>query len=144
MTSFISLTVAVLLGLVSSQAVSDANPDSLVVTPTLQSDFVYNSDQLAMSWDNVTLDDNAESCVVYEDLTLFNLRPIRGPYYVELDIDNDENGSKEKLEVHFCNPVLQNESIKKRSLIYLRNTETADPQLKRAARLTSGKNSFSS
>ena len=122
MTSFISLTVAVLLGLVSSQAVSDFNPDSLVLTPTLQSDFVYDSDQLAMSWDTVTLVDNAETCVVYEDLTLFNLQAIRGPYYVELDIDNDDNGSKEKLEVHFCNPVLQNETIKKRSLIYLRNT----------------------
>jgi hypothetical protein len=144
MTSFISLIVAVLLGHVSSQAVSDARPETLVMTPTLQSDFIYKSNQLAMSWDTVTLDDNAKGCVVYESLTLFNLTSIRGPYYVEVDLDNDVNGSKEKLEVHFCNPVLQDESINERSLVFLRNTETADPQLKRAARLTSGDNSFSS
>ena len=46
---------------------------------------------------------------MYEDLTLFNLQPIRGPYYVELDLDNDDKDVKEKLEVHFCYPVLQNE-----------------------------------
>ena len=63
---------------------------------------------------------------------------------MELDLDSDPNGVKEKLEVHFCNPVLQKKSDKKRSLVYLRNTETADDQLKRAARLTSGDNSFSS
>jgi hypothetical protein len=97
-----------------------------------------------MSWDTVTLDANAASCVVYESLTLFNLTSIRGPHYIELDLDNDINASKEKLEVHFCNPVRQNNSIESRSLVYLRNTETADPQLKRAARLTSGDNSFSS
>jgi len=79
-----------------------------------------------MSWDNETLGANTASCLVYEDLTLFNLDPIRGPYYVELELDNDANGVKEKLEVHFCNPVLQNESNKKKSLVFLRNTETAD------------------
>ena len=82
---------------------------------------------------------------MYEDLTLFDLQPIRGPYYVELNLDSDPNDVKEKLEVHFCNPVLQNKSPeKKRSLVYLRNTDTADDQFKRAARLTSGDNSFSS
>jgi hypothetical protein len=99
---------------------------------------------MAMSWDTVTLDANAVSCKVYESLTLFNLTSIRGPYYIELDLDNDINASKEKLEVHFCNPVRQNNSIESRSLVYLRNTDTDDPQLKRAARLTSGDNSFSS
>lgn len=97
-----------------------------------------------MSWDTVTLAANAASCQVYEDLTLFNLQPIRGPYYVELDIVNDANADKEKLEVHFCNPVLQNDTIKKRSLVYIRTFETNDDKLKRAARLTSGDNSFSS
>jgi hypothetical protein len=58
-----------------------------------------------MPWDIVTLADNAESCVVYESLTLFNLTSIRGPYLVDLDLDNDVNNIKEKLEVHFCNPV---------------------------------------
>ena len=61
-----------------------------------------------------------------------------------MDLDNDANAVKEILEVHFCNPVLQNNATSKRSLVYLRNTETADPELKRAARLTSGDNSFSS
>ena len=97
-----------------------------------------------MTWDDATLALNARSCKVYEDLTLFDLQPIRGPYYAELDLDNDANAVKEILEVHFCNPVLQNNVTSKRSLVYLRNTETADPQLKRAARLTSGDNSFSS
>jgi hypothetical protein len=141
MISFIACTVAVLLGLVSS---ADAKPDISGATPTLQSDFVYNSNQLAMSWDTATLAVNADSCVVYESLALFNLNPIRGPYFFELDLDNDVHASKEKLEVHFCNPVRQNNSIESRSLVYLRNTETSDPQLKRAARLTSGENSFSS
>lgn len=63
---------------------------------------------------------------------------------MELDLDNDANGVKEKLEVHFCNPVLQSDNIRVRSLVYLRNTETADNLYKRAARLTSGDNSFSS
>jgi len=43
MISFITYSVAVLLGLVSSQAVTDAKLETLVATPTLQSDFVYNS-----------------------------------------------------------------------------------------------------
>jgi hypothetical protein len=47
-----------------------------------------------MSWDNETLATNAESCQVYEDLTLFNINPIRGPYYVELELD--ENASSVK------------------------------------------------
>ena len=66
-----------------------------------------------MSWDNATLDANAASCYIYEDHALFNLNPIRGPYYIELNLDNDgENAKgKEVLEVHFCNPVIQNESV---------------------------------
>ena len=63
---------------------------------------------------------------------------------MEVDLDGDNNTSKEILEVHFCNPVLQNDTIKKRSLVFLRNTQTAIDQLKRAARLTSGDNSFGS
>ena len=58
-----------------------------------------------MTWDTVTLAANAASCLVYEDLTLFNLTSIRGPYYVEFDLDNDAYAVKEKFEVHFCNPV---------------------------------------
>jgi hypothetical protein len=111
MTSFIALAVAVLLGIVSSQAVTDAKPETPAATPTIQSEFVYNSNKLAMSWDTKTLADDAKSCIVYESLNLFNLTSIRGPYNVELDIDNDVNAGKKKLEVHFCNPVQQNESI---------------------------------
>ena len=144
MKRFITFTVAVLLGLVSSQVVPDTKSETPVVTPNLQKDFLSNSNQLVMPWDAVTLAANSASCKVYEDLTLFDLQPIRGPYYVEMDLDGDVNAAKEKLEVHFCNPVLQNESINKRSLVYLRNTDTADNLLKRDARLTSGDNSFSS
>lgn len=138
MKRFITLTVAVLLGLVSSQDVPKTKPET---HPTNQTDFVNRSSDFKMSWDTVTL---AASCQVYEDLTLFNLLPVRGPYYAELDLDNDAKGVKEKLEVYFCNPVKQNEAISKRSLVYLRNTTTANNQTKRAARLTSGDNSFSS
>jgi hypothetical protein len=81
MKRFITLTVAVLLGLVSSQGVPETKPETPVETPNLQSDFVYNSKQLVMYWDNATLALNAASCKVYEDLTLFDLQPIRGPYY---------------------------------------------------------------
>jgi hypothetical protein len=35
---------------------------------------------------------DAASCFVEEESTLFNLTPIRGPYYVELDLDNDAYG----------------------------------------------------
>jgi hypothetical protein len=45
-----------------------------------------------MPWDAITLAANAASCFVYEDLTLFNLTSVRGPYYVELDQENDANG----------------------------------------------------
>jgi hypothetical protein len=72
---------------------------------------MYNSNQLEMSWDTATLANNAASCKVYEDLTLFNLNPIRGPYYIELHLDNDAHSDKDKLEIHFCNPVLQNEYV---------------------------------
>jgi hypothetical protein len=65
MTSFIAFTLAVLLGLVLSQAVPDAKPDAPGATPTIQSDFIYNSNQLPMSWDNVTLAANAASCLLY-------------------------------------------------------------------------------
>jgi hypothetical protein len=111
MNSFIAIAMAALLGFVSSQATPDAKSETPGARPTLQSDFVYNSNQLAMSWDAVTLAANAKSCVVYESLALFNITSIRGPYYFELDLDNDVNAGKEKLEVHFCNPVQQNESI---------------------------------
>jgi hypothetical protein len=66
-----------------------------------------------MSWDNEALDTIIARCEVYEDLTLFNLHPVRGPYYVELDLVIDSTKVKEKLEVHFCNPLLQNESDQK-------------------------------
>jgi hypothetical protein len=75
-----TFTVVALLGLVSSQAVTDAKIETLVESSTLQSDFMYNSNQLAMPWDNETIETNAASCKVYEDFTLFNLNPIRGPY----------------------------------------------------------------
>jgi hypothetical protein len=82
--------------------------------------------------------------MVEEESTLFNLTAIRGPYYVKLNLDNDANGDKETLEVHFCNPVRQNGLSVKKSLVYLRNTSTPNYQLMRAARLTSGESSFSS
>jgi hypothetical protein len=55
-------TMAVLLGLLSSQAVTDAKLETPVESPTLQSEFVNNSNQLAMCWDNVTLATNSSSC----------------------------------------------------------------------------------
>jgi len=81
MKRFITFTMAVLLGLVSSQGVPETKPETPVETPSLQSDFVYKSSDLSMKWDNATLALNAASCKVYEDLTLFDLQPIRGPYY---------------------------------------------------------------
>ena len=73
MNKFIAFPLSVLLGLVQSQAVSYAKRETLVVTrslnnkinhaphshsSSLQIDFAYNSDQLAMPWDTVTLADN--------------------------------------------------------------------------------------
>jgi hypothetical protein len=55
-------TMAVLLGLLSSQAVTDAKLETPVESTTLQSEFVNNSNQLAMCWDNVTLATNSSSC----------------------------------------------------------------------------------
>ena len=107
------ITVATLLGLVLSQGEIEANNDTQVNSTALQSDFEYRSSKLAMSWDNEALDTIIARCEVYEDLTLFNLHPVRGPYYVELDLVIDSTKVKEKLEVHFCNPVLQNESDQK-------------------------------
>lgn len=96
-----------------------------------------------MPWDAVSLAGNAMSCKIYQSLTLFDLQPIRGPYFIEVDIDGDENATKEELEVHFCNPVYQKEEKgSKRSLVFVRNTATTDNQAKRQARLTSGDNSF--
>ena len=62
-----------------------------------------------MPWDKFSLAAITSSCMVEEESTLFNLTSIRGPYYVVLDFDNDANGIKENLEVHFCNPVRQKE-----------------------------------
>ena len=55
-------TMAVLLSLLPSQAVTDAKLETPVESPTLQSEFVNNSNQLAMCWDNVTLATNSSSC----------------------------------------------------------------------------------
>lgn len=130
MIRFNTFRVAVLLGLVSSQVDIDPWSETQAKSPTFQSDFEYRSSELAMSWDTVSDNNNAESCIIYEDLTLFNLYPIRGPYYIELDLLNDSTHIKEKLEVHFCGHVLQNESNeRKRSLVYLRNTDTTESQL---------------
>ena len=86
----------------------------------------------------------SDDCLVYEDLNLFNLTALRGPYFVEMDIDEDFNRTKETLEVRFCNPVLQKDATMRKSLVFRRKTDTADDELKRAARLTSGDSSFSS
>ena len=81
MKRFITFTMAVLLGLVSSQGVPETKPDTPVAPPpNPQSDFVYKSN-LSLPWDNATLALNAASCKIYEDLTLFDLQPIRGPFY---------------------------------------------------------------
>jgi hypothetical protein len=95
-----------------------------------------------MTWDtSVTQAANDVSCKIYESLTLFDLLPIRGPYAFEIDIDGDENGSKELLEVHFCGPVKQTkDDNSKRSLVFVRDETTVDENAKRAARLTSGDN----
>ena len=61
-----------------------------------------------------------------------------------MDLDKDVNRDYEILEVRFCNPVLQKDASDKKSLVFLRNTTTADDDFKRAARLTSGERSFSS
>ena len=118
---YIFITV-LLLSILSSKATPYAKPETPAASPTLQSDFVYHSNRLAMPWDTITLADNADSCIVYDTLTLFNLTSIRGPYYIETDLENDVNGSKEKLEVHFCNPIQQNDSNNNRSLVYLLKT----------------------
>ena len=124
-----SVITVLLLSILSSKASPFAKPETPAASPSLQSDFVYHSNQLGMPWDTITLADHADSCIVYDTgtLTLFNLTSIRGPYYIERDLDDDVNGSKEKLEVHFCNPIQQNDSNKNRSLVYLLKTETADP-----------------
>ena len=62
MKRFITFTVAVLLGLVSSEDVPEKKPDTPVPSPTLQSDFVYKSKQWAMPWDEAVLAANAASC----------------------------------------------------------------------------------
>jgi hypothetical protein len=127
MNSFMVTITVLLLSIFSSKATPFAKPETLATSASLQSDFVYHSNQLAMPWDTITLADNADSCIVYDRLTLFNLTSLRGPYHIEIDLDKDVNGGKEKLEVHFCNPVQQNDSNKNRSLVYLRNTDTDDP-----------------
>jgi Domain of unknown function (DUF4203) len=142
MKRFITLAVAVLLGLVSGQDIKDNTNTN---TPTLQSDFVTRSSNLELSWDQASMAINAYSCKIYDSLTLFDLQPIRGPYAIELDIDGDANGNKELLEVHFCNPVKQTKDDKsKRSLVFVRDQTTVDDNAKRSLRLTSGDNSFSS
>ena len=78
MKRFITFTMAVLLGLVSSQS------------PSSQIDFETNSKQLALSTDKENLAAIAANCLVYEDLTLFNLTAIRGPYQVKFDLDKKE------------------------------------------------------
>ena len=137
MKRFITFTMAVLLGLVSSQQ------------PSSQTDFETNSKGLVLSKEKEEKENIAAiaaSCLVYEDLTLFNLTEIRGPYQVNFDLDKKgANNDTETLEVRFCNPVLQNNAAdKKKSLVFLRKTNAADDNLKRAARLTSGDISFSS
>lgn len=104
MKRFITYAAAVLIGLVSAQA-PPAEPAADNNSPSLQSDFNYKSSLQIMPWDAVSLAANAMSCKIYDSLTLFDLQPIRGPYFIEVDIDGDENATKEELEVHFCNPV---------------------------------------
>ena len=63
MKRFITLTVAVLLGLVSSQDVPDSKPETHNQTELrTQSDFIAKSKDFEMKWDQVTLAANAASC----------------------------------------------------------------------------------
>ena len=63
MKRFITLTVAVLLGLVSSKGVPDSEPETHSQTELrTQSDFIAKSKDLEMKWDQVTLAANAASC----------------------------------------------------------------------------------
>lgn len=62
MKRLIALNLAALLGLVLSQPVTDAGLVTKLEYNTLQSDFIRNSNKLAMPWDNATLATNAASC----------------------------------------------------------------------------------
>jgi hypothetical protein len=141
MKRFLSLAVAVLLGLASAQ--DNTTTTTNTTSPSLQGDFDRDSAYLSMPWDAKTMALKAASCKVYTDLTLFDLQPIRGPYYVQSDLSGDT--SLETLEVHFCNPVSQSDvKDAKASLIFTRELSTADDNLKRKDRITSGSMSFES
>jgi len=81
MKRFLSLAVAVLLGLASAQDNSTTSTNTTTGnstdphdhTPSLQGDFDRDSAYLNMTWDAKTLAVNAYSCKVYTDLTLFDL-----------------------------------------------------------------------
>ena len=67
--------------------------------------------------------------MMYDDMTLFDLRPLAGPYYAETNV----NGALKKLEVRFCGPAYVNEEQDKSALVFF-----IDDSNKRVTRLTSG------
>lgn len=80
---------------------------------------------------------NKVGCTIYDDLSIFNVTALQGPYLIQYDIDYD--GIKETLEIRFCNPAYQS-SLRgsKSSLIFIRDTTTTNYNKKRILRLTSG------
>ena len=62
MNRFNTFTLAIVLGLATSLAFTYAKLENLVDSTDLQSDFLNNSNQLAMPWDTATLAANAASC----------------------------------------------------------------------------------
>jgi hypothetical protein len=109
---------------------------------TAQGEFIRRSESLALTWDKKYLATTVSNCKVFNSLTVFDLEKIRGPYVFDIDIDDD--GSKDLLEVHFCGPVYQKSDLAKKSLVYIRDTVTAVEDEKRKYRLTSGELSFTS
>lgn len=59
MYKYIVKSTVLLLSILSSKATPYAKPETPAASSTLQSDFVYNSNQLAMPWDTITLAENA-------------------------------------------------------------------------------------
>lgn len=100
----------------------------------LQALFVAQSALLKNSWD-VNESNITSLCMLYDDLILFDLSPLAGPFYAEVKVE----GTIKKMEVRFCAPASMSEDTNKSALAFF-----IDDTNKRVTRLTSGSETMNS
>ena len=118
----LSVALALFLGLAKLE--DPAPPQE----ETQQNDFLAKNAALVKPWDPAE-GSFSYTCILYDDLTYFDLSPLVGPYAFETLVD----GVNKTIEVRFCSPTKREATSDGKALAFF-----VDQENNRVARLTGG------